>query len=374
MGTPVAPQRLVNWGSESAAIVRLDDGLGARRLETNASGGSVEVLHISPALAASGEFEAAIRARAERLSASAIEGIARVHRVERDGNALRVVAEQVEGLRLPDFLREAIKGNIPLAQPATLELAGRMLRVAAAFHHTTGMSHGAITPSHVVITRSGGVVLTDCVFGSALESLQRNREQLWREFRLALPASASLPRFEQRADVAQLGATVLAVALGRPLRQSEYPRAINEAVFAATLGARHGESGTSASALRMWLQEALHLHPRASFASAADAQKAYDETLGRAASRRRGVEAFEHSVRRIFGDTPASAEAAELAAAWSQPAVVHHLHQPVAPSPAFVRAPLPPPSREESTSAFSSILRYIRGARGEGRGARAVSG
>lgn len=348
----------MNWGSDGAAIPQLDDGLGARRLETDGSGAAIEVLNVLPALAANQEFETAVRARADRLSVAAIEGIAGVHRVEREG-ALRVVSEHVEGLRLPDFLREAIKSNTPLPQQAALELAGRMLRVVAALHQVPGMSHGAITPSHVVITRTGGVVLTDAAFGPAIEALQRNREQLWREFRLALPASASLPRFDQRADVAQLGATVLAIALGRPLRAGEYPKAINQAVFAATLAARHGESGTSASALRMWLQEALHLHPRASFASALDAQAAYHETLGRLASRRGGADALESSVRRIFGDTPASAEAAELAAAWSQPAVVHHVPPSVAPMrPTYPRMPLPPPVRDERT-ALSSILRYV---------------
>jgi hypothetical protein len=348
----------VNWGSDAAAIPPLEDGLGARRFETGASGASLEVLDVSPVLAANGEFEAAIRARAERLSVAPIEGIAAVHRVERAGARLRVVSEHAEGLRLPDFLREAIKNNIPLSQPAALELAGRLLGVVAGLHQAPGMSHGAITASHVVIRRDGAVVLTDAAFGPALETLQRNREQLWREFRLALPASASLPRFDQRADVAQLGATVLAIALGRPLRESEYPRAINAAVFAATLAARHGESGTSASALRMWLQEALHLHPRASFASAVDAQKAYHETLGRVSSRRGGVDAFESSVRRIFGDTPASAEVAELAAAWSHSAVIHHVPQPVAPTQPVARTPLPPPPRDER-SALGSILRYV---------------
>ena len=350
----------MQWGSDAAAIVRLEDGLGTRRLETDESGTRVEVLQAAPGLASREGFESCVRAGAERLSAAGpIDGVASVHRVEREGATLRVVAEHVEGLRLPDFLREAIKGSIPLPQPAALELAGRVLRIAAALHQVPGMSHGAITPSHVVITRSGGVVLTDAVFGPALERLQRNREQLWREFRLALPVSASLPRFDQRADVAQLGATVLAIALGRPLRASEYPRATNEAVFAATLAARQCESGTSASGLRMWLQEALHLHPRASFASAVDAERAYSETVGRIASRRGGVEAFEASVHQIFGDTPASAEAAELAAAWSQPAVVHHAPAVVVPSQPVYDRPLPAPARHQSTGALGSILRYV---------------
>jgi hypothetical protein len=351
----------VYWGSDMTALRRFEDGLGARRFERDHSTDTiVEVLEVSPALAAHDEFEAAIQARAARVSDAGVDGIACVRRVERDGDMLRVVADHVEGLRLPDLLQEAIKGNIPLPQSAALELAGRILHIVSALHQVPGMSHGAITPSHVVITRTGSVVLTDAVFGPALEALQRNREQLWREFRLALPASASLPRFDQRADVAQLGATILAITLGRSLRESEYPRAVNEAVIAATLAARPGETGTSTSALRMWLQEALHLHPRANFPSAIDAQRAYEEVLRPAAAQRGGVAALETVVRRIFGDTSESAEAAQLAAAWSQPAAVHPSKQPVAPpeplhDPSSVRTP----EHGEGTRPFSSILRSV---------------
>jgi len=355
---PVARRARVDWG-QTAQARTFDDGLGTRRLETDASGNVVEVLEVSAAIAAEAEFEPAVREHVERMLAAPIEGVARVHRVERRGATLRVVADHVEGLRLPDLLHEAIKGNSSLTQPAGLELAGRILRIVSALHQTPGMFHGAITPSHLVITRTGAVVLTDAVFGSAIESLQRNREQLWREFRLALPTSASLPRFDQRADVAQIGATVLAIALGRPLREGEYPRAINEAVMAATLAARPGESGTSTSGLRMWLQEALHLHPRSSFASAIDAENAFNQTLGPAIARRGGPAALEASVRRIFGDTPASEEAAELAAAWSQPVVVHHTPEPLPHTQPPVDPSRVPAAEREHSGTFSSILRSV---------------
>jgi len=350
----------VNWGSNSAATRTFEDGLGVRRIETDARDGSlVEVLEVAPALAARDGFDAALQARATRLSNVGIDGLATVRRIERHGSSLRVIADHVDGLRLPDLLHEAVKGNIPLTQPAALELAGRLLRIVSALHQIPGMSHGAITPSHVVITRTGDIVLTDGVFGPAIEGLQRNREQLWREFRLALPASASLPRFDQRADVAQVGATVLAVALGRSLRAGEYPSAINEIVIAATLAARPGESGTSTSALRMWLQEALYLHPRATFASAVEAEKGYGEVLGPAVARRGGAAAFESSVRRIFGDTPASAEAAKVALSWSAAAVVHPATGSVAPvGPVAQPVQLP---RDQGSRPLSSLFRSVVG-------------
>jgi hypothetical protein len=320
----------VNWGSDSAQTLTLEDGLGIRRIQSDAQDGStIDVLEISAALTALAGFENAVRERIDRLAGETVEGVARARRIERDETTLRVVADHVDGLRLPDLLREAAKGNVPLSQPAALELAGRLIRIVSSLHRIPGFSHGAITPSHVVVTRSGDVVLTDAVFGSAIEGLQRNREELWNDFRVAMPASASLPRFDQRADVAQLGATVLAMVLGRPLRASEYPRAINEVVIAATLAAKPGETGTSASALRMWLQESLCLHPRANFASALDAERAFAQMLGPAAARRGGAAQWQSAVKRIFGETPAVAEAVKVAAEWSQPEIVHHAATPI---------------------------------------------
>jgi hypothetical protein len=336
-----------------------EDGLGVRRIETDARDGStVEVLDITPAIANHPGFEAALRARAARFSDVTIDGLSSVRRIERVGSTLRVVADHVDGLRLPDLLQEAVKGNVPLPQPAALDLAWQVVHLVSELHQLPGMSHGSITPSHVVVTRSGKVMLTDAVFGPALETLELNREQLWKVFRVAMPTSATLPRFDQRADVTQLGATVLALTLGRSLRQDEYPRAINEVVLAATLAARPGETGTSTSALRMWLQQALHLHPRAVFASGIEAEKGYNEVLGPAAVRRGGAAAFQTSVRRIFGDTAASTEAVQVAEAWSNPGMIHPSASPAAPIVSPVR-PMPAPLRDDSTRPLGSVFRSV---------------
>ena len=316
------------------------------------------MLDVAPALAEREGFEAAVRARAARYSDVAIEGLASIRRIDRQGASLRVVADHVEGLRLPELLHEAVRGNIPLPQAGALDLAGQIIRIVSALHQLPGLSHGAITPAHVVVTRAGKVVLTDTVFGAALEGLQRNREQLWREFRIAMPSSANLPRFDQRADVAQLGATVLAVALGRSLRADEYPRAISEVVIAATLAARPGETGTSTSALRMWLQQALYLHPRAAFGSAVDAEHGFVEVLGHAAARRGGAAALQYSVRRIFGDTPAAAEAAKVAKGWSKVGVI----RPAAAAAAHTTAPVRPaevPTHEDEARPLGNIFRTV---------------
>ena len=265
----------------------LNDGLGERWVLMQPPHGQVEVLTLAPALASHAPAEPAIRARAERMADLVAPAVSAVRRVERDAKGMRVVADAVPGIRLSDVLSQLEAGRNILSHAGMLELASAVVRALAVLHRlSTGLAHGAVTPAHIVLRRDGTAVLTDSVFGTALESLEWNREKLWREFHVALPAAASLPRFDQRADVTQLGAVVLALALRRRLRHDEYPRCAADLVVAATADpAAHG-----ASALRMWLQQALQLHPRSMFPSAVEAQRAFLEItaapgLGRAGAR-----------------------------------------------------------------------------------------
>ena len=272
-----------------AARFSLNDGLGERWLATRPPHGRVEVLDLAPTLAGHAPAEGAIRARAARLADLDIPTFPPVRRIERDAAGLRTVAEATDGTRLSAFLARLQSSGEVLSHAGMLELGGVVVRAVAALHRMPGgLTHGAVTPAHVVLARDG-VILTDGVFGAALESLQLNREQLWRQFGVALPASASLPRFDQRADVTQLGACVLAVALRRPLAADEYPRNVADLVLAAT----QDTGAPGATALRLWLQQALQLHPRATFASAVDAERAFDD-IGSATPglRRAGMKAL----------------------------------------------------------------------------------
>jgi hypothetical protein len=360
-GTAAAEHPGVNCASGPTGRWTLEDGLGVRHLETDPKdGGTIEVLELEPSLAAIEPFEAAMRARAARLVENPIDGIAALRRIERNGTSLRVVANHVPGLRLPELLHETIKSNVPLPLSAALELSAAIVRTTAILHQLPGgLSHGAITPAHIVVTRDAQVVLTDAVFGPALELLQRNREQLWREFRVAMPPSATLPRFDQRGDVAQLAVTSLAVALGRVMRADEYPKPIADIVVAATLAARPGESGTPASGFRMWLQQALYLHPRSSFASAVDAERTFEEFLGSPAARRGGEIALRSIVRRVFGDTPDTAEATKIAAAWSTPTLVHPVPADKRPDEPLISPSDPAPSSDPSSVSLQSLFRSV---------------
>lgn len=301
----------MNWGFAGDHAERLDDGLGTRRL-VELDGRAVDVLEVAPALAQYAAFEAAIRARAARLSDLSVEGLAAIRRIDRDGTRLTVVAEHIDGIRLSDLLLAARPSG-----PAALALAARVIHAVGNVHLKPGLSHGAITPAHIVVASDGSAFLTDGIFGGALEVLQRSREQLWREFRIAMPASATLPRFDARSDVTQLGATVLAIVLGRPLSDVEYPRPIADLVNAATSDVTPAEAGSPASRLRMWLHQALHLHPRENFANAVDAERGFVAVLGTPANRRLATAALQTALRTLMGHSPIVAPTAD--STWEGP-------------------------------------------------------
>jgi hypothetical protein len=246
-------------------------------------------------------MEEAIRGRAARYGDLDIRTFAAVRRIERSGISLRLVSEMPTGVRLSGLLADLEATGHVVRESALLELASLVINAVAALHAWPGgIAHGAITPAHVLITTDARVVLTDCVFGAGIELLQRNRDMLWKEFRLAMPASASLAKFDQQADVTQLGAVILAIVLQRQIRIDEYPHALSDLVLRATETAPG--SGDCLSALRSWLHLALQVHPRVAFRSAVDAQRAFSEIISRPAHRRTGPLALQELLRTTCGD------------------------------------------------------------------------
>ena len=83
-----------------------------------------------------------------------------------------------------------------------LQLAREVLPALATLHDSRDVTHGAIGPERLVLTPQARVMIVDHVFGAALAKLQYPRVRLWREFRVAVPPSAGVTRFDPRADVA----------------------------------------------------------------------------------------------------------------------------------------------------------------------------
>jgi hypothetical protein len=195
-----------------------------------------------------------------------------------------------------------------LPDAAAIELLGGVARALAAFHDGPGNPfHGALTARRVVIASDATIAFTDIGAFAELQALQLNRERLWREHQVALPAAASLPRFDHRADITQVGVLGLSLLLRRQLRASEYPRPVDDLVVQATavpvLDAR------VASALRMWLQQALQLKARGNFTSGPDAARGYADLPLPPGARRAGVQALRGLVERLTSGQDGLSEA-----------------------------------------------------------------
>jgi hypothetical protein len=285
-----------------------EDGFGARSIAVDPQLGLVERLDLTPALA-SPASEQAIRARAAYHNSLEQNPIGRVVRIARNGDALSVFSEAPDGVPLSELLAGLEFKTISLSGEELLELASSIVIALAAMHEAVPtIAHGALTPAHLVLRRDGTTVLTGAVYGDALQALQRSREHLWRDFGIALPTAASLPRFDQRGDVAQLGAVVLAITQRRSLRRDEYPKRTQEIAMSATVT----DNAATDSKLRAWLQDALQLHGRVTFASGVDAARAFRDVLPAAAERPLEAFALQTAIRQLYGESEASAAVASL--------------------------------------------------------------
>jgi hypothetical protein len=117
-----------------------------------------------------------------------------------------------------------------------------------------------------------------------------------------MPPSASLARFDQQADVTQMGAVILAIVLQRPMRANEYPRGVSDLIMTATESAC-GPGNTESAALRMWLQGALQVHPRVAFRSVVESQRSFADINSRPGARRAGAIALQVLLRTMCGPT-----------------------------------------------------------------------
>jgi hypothetical protein len=278
------------------------DGFGARSLIVDPRLGRVERLDLIPALATSAS-EQAIRARAAYLTDVDDVPLGRVIRIARQGDALSIFSAAPDGVQLSELLAGLEFKTISLSGEELLELAWSVISALAAMHERVpSIAHGALTPEHIVLRRDGSTILTGAVYADALQALQRNREHLWRDFGVALPTAANVPRFDQRGDVTQLGAIVLAITQRRSLRRDEYPKATREIALTVSVNA----TPATTSKLRIWLQDALQLHGRVTFGSAVEAARQFRDVLPAATERTLESLALQTTIRQLCGESDAA--------------------------------------------------------------------
>ena len=255
------------------------DGLGTRN-RRDGSDGPLDVLVLRDTFASIPSVEFLIRERINRLAHVRSDSFARVLDLEHvpDGAKLAIVSKAVPGVRLSRMLSVAEQNLIPLDLDSALYFIQQLLGAMAELHgDAPDACHGTLAAERVVVTPEGNLVVVEHVLGAALGQLRYSPERYWKELRIALPTAVAAPLLDRRADVAQVGMIALALLLGRPITDDEYPEKLTSLV-----NGTYGLGGSFEAMpewLRGWLSQALSLEPTRWFASCVEARDAFEVGL-----------------------------------------------------------------------------------------------
>ena len=320
------------------------DGLGERVVAADgATGELLQILRIRPALTAVPSFEFALRERSARLANFRHAYYARVRRIDRvqQTAGLAIVSDHVEGTRLSDILRVAHEKRLQLDINAAICLIRQLVPAVAMLHENArDAAHGLLAPERIIVTPHTRLVIVEHVLAAAVEQLQFGRERLWQEFRVAMPPTAGVPRFDHRADVTGVGLIALALVLGRPIAANEFPHGVAALLNEARERSPLGDEQPLSPPLRSWLARALQLDTRRAFASAPEAMAGLEEVMGDDSVYVAAPVALETFLSRYIAAIldPSAAEAIPVAAAPPVLAVPVVAVQPPIPSRAAAPA------------------------------------
>lgn len=339
-----------------SAVLAFEDGLGRRYRFVDPKGQEApEMLCFRGELAAIPGFESSLRERVSRVANFQHPNYGRIRSVGRlhdQGSTLALVSEYPAGVRLSEVLAVVgLRGVVLDINPALCVIRQLLSAVTVLHQSPRNLANGALAPERIVVTPEGRLVIVEFVLGPSLEQLRFSHEQYWKEFRIPVPPSAGLPRFDYRADVTQVGIVALSLLLGRPLDEDDYPSRLEDVVGSAFSASAYRDRGRLTSALRSWLMRALQLEARNSFASVLEAQAAFDQVLSEDAGFLAAAVSIETVLSRLHacvdetGDPSPGWPAAASATADLGAAPVSELLTPLAVDPEprppleFVREP-----------------------------------
>jgi hypothetical protein len=258
------------------------DGFGARHvLRDPDSGDLLEHLVFGAELVEAPGFLVALGERVARLAAFRNACCARIGHLEALApGGVALVSEFTEGWRLSQLLHITERERVPVEVGVVFGVIRQLLpAVALLSQHARDVAHGALGPERLIVTPQGRLVITEHVLGSAIESLQYGRERLWLDFRVGTPPAVGLPRMGPRTDVTQIGLVVLALVLGRGLRDEEFPGELEWLVAGACGRLADAGHHALARAVGEWLGRALQLEPASSFPTTFAAQASLERVL-----------------------------------------------------------------------------------------------
>jgi hypothetical protein len=328
------------------------DGLGDRVVAVDAATGDLlQILRVRPTLLAVPSFEFALRERAARLANFRHAYYARVRRIDRHPGGLSIVSDHVEGVRLSEMLRVAHARGLRLDLSAALCLLRQLVPSLALLHENArDVAHGLVGPERLIVTPRARLIVVEHVLGSAVEQLHFTRERLWQELRVGVPPVAGAIRFDHRVDITAIGLTALALVLGRPLGDDDYPHKAASLLNDARARAAGGEDQPLPQALHTWIARALQLDPRQGFTSATDAQMALEDVLAEDSGFVAAPVALETFLSRYIAALLDPMPAPIVSA----PVIKVHTAPAIAPTASVVPAPLAPAVTPSTTGAATS--------------------
>ena len=190
------------------------------------------------------------------------------------------MSDHVPGVRLSTILAAAERHLLPIEMNAALCLLRQLVHAIAVLHDKApDVCHGTVGPERVIVTPHARLVVVEYVFGSAIEQLRLSNKQYWEDLRVPLQKTFGMPHLDRRTDVTQVGATALALVIGRPLADNEFPSQISDMTASALALSSDGALEPLPLPLRVWLQRALQIDSKTPFGSAPEAWAELDRVL-----------------------------------------------------------------------------------------------
>lgn len=261
------------------------DRLGERVIVPQPSGSLLEYLHFCDALATAPFFDQGMKDRLAKLSNFTHSSYCRVRRLqrlaERDGRPA-LVSVHVAGRRLAEILEVASRTSVRPTTAAVLAVTRQMMASVALLHDFAPYGfHGTLGPDRVILCGEGRIVIAEHVLGGLAEQAAAawGVSRLWREFRLPVLPEPGSSQYGRRTDIVQVGLVTLAMLLGRPLSDDDYPDGLTPLVDEATETTPDGAHVPLRAGLRGWLERALALRADAAFRTLVECQKAFGALL-----------------------------------------------------------------------------------------------
>jgi len=292
--TPVPPS--------NDPVMTAVDGFGLRTKGIDAeTGDEVDLLDLAPQLVEHSSFVATAGERVARFAAVRHASYVHLRRLDRPAaDRLQLVSDYTPGWRLSELLAESSASNIPVDITVVIALLRQLLPAVALYgRHNREAAIGTLAVERLIVTPQTRLVIAEHAFGPALEKLNLGRDRLWRELRIAMPASAGLPRANQRGDAHAIGVIALSLLLGRVLSDDEFP--VQQALIESVKEYRDGQPSPLSSSFSNWLARALQIDVRTAFQAPSEAQLAFESVLASDRSYVTSSAKFEEWVSNVGG-------------------------------------------------------------------------